>query len=580
VIITARLISENAQDVPVSLTVLGSETLRSTSTFNPSLVAQVVPSLNYTSANPRNTALTIRGLGSSVLAVGQSNDGLEPGVGFYVDGVYHARPATAAFDFLDVEEVEVLRGPQGTVFGKNTTAGAVLVKTRDPSFSPDASGEVSIGDYGLLQSKASLSGALVDDKVAGRVSVVEASRYGMLKNVVTGGRDNSLGTWGLHGQLLIRPDAALTIRLSADDNAFDATCCTQVFVRVGQTLKSAARQFPALATGLGYAPPSLDPYARLTDIDAPLSVKTDEDGLSSTIEWTQGEGKATSITAWRFWNWDAANDRDYTGLSIQTLQHIPSRQDQYSQEFRYTSRLGVGLTYVVGVYAFNQGITGRPITQYGPLATYWLLGPATQYPSGLLNGYGTDGRTRFHSTSYAAFGEATWKPVQRLSLVGGLRFTDEDKSGSYASTVYGGATPTSTAQANAKLSILRPQAYQASNSNGSLSGRMMATWKLTSAVNLYASAARTEKSGGLNMSGLPLTAANQPALATAVIRPEKNTTFEAGLKSQLLSNTLRLNADVFQTDVRNFQTNIVDSSPGALRGYLADSGLIAPVIPR
>ena len=98
----------------------------------------LVPSLNYVSPNPRNTAFTIRGLGSSVLAIAQSNDGLEPGVGFYVDQVYHGRPATAAFDFVDLDRVEVLRGPQGTLFGKNTTAGAINISSKAPSFETGA----------------------------------------------------------------------------------------------------------------------------------------------------------------------------------------------------------------------------------------------------------------------------------------------------------------------------------------------------------------------------------------------------------------------------------------------------------
>lgn len=133
IIVTARLRPEDVQKVPEAISVVGERTLTATATYNIDRLTELVPSLNYSSPNPRNTAFTIRSLGSSVLAVSQANDGLEPGVGFYVDQVYHARPATAAFDFLDVERVEVLRGPQGTVFGKNTTAGAINITTGAPS---------------------------------------------------------------------------------------------------------------------------------------------------------------------------------------------------------------------------------------------------------------------------------------------------------------------------------------------------------------------------------------------------------------------------------------------------------------
>ena len=128
--------------------------------MNPQQLSLLVPSLYYNSANPRNTAYTIRGLGSNTLSVCAANDGIEPGVGFYVDEVYHGRPATAAFDFTDIERVEVLRGPQGTLFGKNTTAGAIQIVSRAPTFEPEANGEISVGGKDFLQVKAGFSGPL------------------------------------------------------------------------------------------------------------------------------------------------------------------------------------------------------------------------------------------------------------------------------------------------------------------------------------------------------------------------------------------------------------------------------------
>ncbi|MDB5479470.1 MAG: TonB-dependent receptor [Caulobacteraceae bacterium] len=549
---------------------VGERTLTVTATYNIDRLTELVPSLNYSSPNPRNTAFTIRGLGSSVLAVSQANDGLEPGVGFYVDQVYHARPATAAFDFLDVERVEVLRGPQGTVFGKNTTAGAINITTRAPSFAPEAQGEISYGSINYWQGKASISGPLLGDAIAARLSFVASSRDGVLTNVTTGGRNNSVNNFGFHGQILFRPVSNFSFNLSGDYNSFDSNCCTQVFVRVGTSLKPASRQYPALAAGVGYAPPSLNPYDRLTDIDAALKVDTDEGGVSGLAQWNLGPATITSVTAWRFWDWDAANDRDYTRLSIQTLQHIPSRQGQYSQELRIASNGRRSIEYVAGLYFFNQVITGEPITQYGPVATYWLLGPPPAFPADLLTGYMTDGHIRFNSSSYAAFGEVTLRATSRLSITGGLRYTEEEKDGSYAATVSGGLTDISAKLLNSKLSILRPQAYTAHNSNGSLSGRAVVSYDFTDTIMAYASYARTSKSGGINMSGLPLDANNQPAQNTAVVRPEDNTTYEIGLKTRLIGNRLLLNVDWFDTTVHDFQTNVVDTGPGALRGYLAN----------
>ncbi len=164
----------------------------------------------------------------------------------------------------------------------------------------------------------------------------------------------------------------------------------------------------------------------------------------------------------------------------------------------------------------------------------------------------------------------TWRATDRFNVTGGLRYTAEEKTGTYSSVVIGGARPLTTAQSNAKLSILRPQAYSAKTNEGNLSGRLVAAYDVTGKMMVYASFARTGKSGGINMSGLPLNAANQPALNTAAIRPEKNTTFEAGVKSRLFDNHLVLNADIFDTVIGDFQANVVDTGPGALRGYLAN----------
>jgi len=570
VIVTARRRAENAQAIPGSLSVVGGNLLDISYTVNTQQLAQLVPSLNYSSANPRNTAFTIRGLGSSVVAVSQANDGLEPGVGFYVDQVYHARPATAAFDFTDIDQVEVLRGPQGTLFGKNTTAGAINITTRLPSFTPEFRAEASYGSHDFAQARLSASGPIAEG-VAIRLSGLATRRDGVIDNLRTGARHNGIGNQAVRGQLLFRDGGPVTLRLIADWTNFDSNCCTQVYLRVGQSLRPAARQYPTLAAGAGYRPASTDPYDRVTDIDAALRVDTNEGGVAAIGDVDLGGVTVTSVTAWRFWNWAAANDRDYTGLPIQLTQGIPSRQDQMSQELRVASNGDRRLSYVAGLYVFTQEITGRPISIYGPAGAYWLLGPAPAVRQDLLDGYGQDGRTRFATDSYAAFGEANLRLVERLTLTGGLRYTHEDKAGSYSTFVFGGPTNVTAAQRNQQLSILRPQTYSAEDHDGSVSGRANLAWAATDDVLAYASYARGFKSGGINMSGLPLDAQNNPVLATAVVRPERNTTWEAGIKTTLFDRRLVLNADLFHTSVRDFQATVVDSSQTvALRGYLSN----------
>ncbi|SOB88352.1 iron complex outermembrane recepter protein [Sphingomonas guangdongensis] len=587
VIVTARRRAEYARAVPAALSVVSGDLLDQSYTVNTQALTTLIPSLNYSSANPRNTALTIRGLGSSVVAVSQSNDGLEPGVGFYVDQVYHARPATAAFDFADIAQVEELRGPQGTLFGKNTTAGALNITSRAPTFTNERFAELSYGDFDFVQARAWVSGPITDT-IAFRLSGVATRRDGVLENVRTGRDANLLGTQAVRGQLLFKPVDTFQMRLIGDFTNFQAFCCTQGFVRVGTSQRAAARQFggPAgLAAQFRYAPPSIDIYDRRIEIDGPLGVDTNEGGLSAITDWDVGFGTITSVTAWRFWNWDAENDRDYTGLPIQLSQHIPSRQDQHSQELRLASNGEDRLSYVVGLYGFSQRITGRPISIYGPAAARYLIGTATgtgagatAVPANLLDGYGQDGRTDFRTLSLAAFGEVNWRIVDAITLTGGLRYTHEDKDGYYATYTYGGPALTGTAAQrtallNAQLGVLRGQSYAADDKDGSLSGRGNVAWQVTDAVLGYASYARGFKSGGINMSGLPLDAANQPALNAAVVRPERNTTYEVGLKTRLFDGRVSVNIDGFYTEVRDFQATIVDTGPtqtAALRGYLSN----------
>src|SRR5690606_37222993 len=164
IVVTSRRRSESLQEVPIPISVVGGSQIEQSGAFNVNRVKELIPSVQLYTSNPRNTGINVRGIGSPF---GLTNDGLDPGVGFYVDGVYYARPAAATLDFIDVERIEVLRGPQGTLFGKNTSAGAFNITTRKASFIPEASFETSFGNYGYIQAKASVTGPITK-KLAGR----------------------------------------------------------------------------------------------------------------------------------------------------------------------------------------------------------------------------------------------------------------------------------------------------------------------------------------------------------------------------------------------------------------------------
>ena len=580
ILVTARRRAENLQTVPAAVSVIGGDLLEASYTVNTQQLSLLVPTLYYNSANPRNTAFTIRGLGSSTLSISAANDGIEPGVGFYVDQVYHGRPATAAFDFTDIARVEVLRGPQGTLFGKNTTAGAIHVISREPSQEPEADAELSLGSYGFLQGRAALAGPLPGAGLAGRLSLQLSQRDGLLHNVRSGQELNSLYNLAVRGQLLFAPGDALRLRLIADVATLDAICCVQNYLRTGTSLRSPARQFPALAAGLGYVPPSTDVYARRSDVDIEPMIDTEDGGVSLIGELRLQAATLTSVSAWRYWDWDVANDRDFTGLQIQRVQRIPSRQDQYSQEFRLESNREGALHHVAGLYWFQQEIGGHPRSVYGADATYWLLNQANfavPLPRNLLDGYGQTGESAFALRSHAVFGEVDYAATPRLTATLGVRYTDEDRQGRYATTVFGGADLTALAPATAaeldraKLSILRPQDYTAADAGGSTSGRANLAFAARPTLLAYAGYAHGYKSGGLNMAGLPLDAGNRPALATAIIDDERHTTLELGLKSTLRGGAATLNVAAYRTLVEDYQSNVVSNlETAALRSYPAN----------
>lgn len=565
VIVTARLRSERVQDVPIAISVLGAETLDRAGAYNVQLISQIAPSVQFSSSNPRNTAVTIRGLGQSF---GLANDGLESGVGLYIDQVYYPRPAASTFDLLDIERVEVLRGPQGTLFGKNTTAGALNVATRAPSFTPEGRLETSLGDHGFLQAKATLSGPLIDGLLAGRLSASGTRRDGLTYNVTTRAHVQDLNNQTVRGSLLFTPTPDFKLRLVADYSKQFTDCCVQGYVRAGQTLKPAAQQFSALAAGLGYAPASLDVYDRLVDVDAPIQANQSQGGLAAIGDYDLGFATLTSVSSWRYWEWDPANDRDYTRLAILKRSENASEQSQWSQELRLASNGTRRLDWLAGLYAYNQEIKTVGIEEWGPDAAYWLLAP--NLPRALLDGYRRDLQANSTVRSYAVFGQGVWHIRPDLRLTAGARYTSETKDADYDQTVSGGLATTDAALLARKLSIARAQAYDVDFTDKAWSGQLNLAWDVARDVMVYAGLSRGFKSGGINLSGLPNNAQNLPALDRAIVRPEDVSNLELGLKSQAFDRRLTLNLAAFATTIEDFQANVVDAGPGALRGYLAN----------
>ncbi|KQM23677.1 MULTISPECIES: TonB-dependent receptor [unclassified Sphingomonas] len=591
IVVTARRRAETVQQVPIAMSVIGGTTLADTGAYNVNRLTQLQPTLQFYSTNPRNSAANIRGLGAPF---GLTNDGIEQGVGIYVDGVYYSRIASATFDFTDTERIEILRGPQGTLYGKNTTAGAINITTRKPSFTPEARVELTTGNYDFIQAKASASGPLVGDTLAARISASVTSRRGTIRNTVLGGYANAQDNQSVRGQLLWKPAANLDITLYGDYGHQNPDCCAQIYVRTGTTQRPLARQYAALAGALGYRAPSTDAFDRLTDLDTPLRARQELGGVSLVGNLDLGAATLTSVSAWRFWNWDPSNDRDFTGLPITTVSANPSQQRQWSQELRIASNGKRAIDYVAGLFYFHQTIDTQGLQVQGPAASRFLLNPgnppfgtngcatatANACNPAVLNGLTARNTIGFSNTSAAVFGKLTWHLTDALSIAPGVRVNYDKKTGDYVSVVTTGtgavlncsaALQAASSVTRDRCGVLAPQSYRPDFDDWNVSGDVTIAYDVARDVHAYATYARSYKSGGINLSGLPLDANNNPILAAAQVKPERVNHYELGVKTQWLDRRITANLAAFWTDIGDYQATVTNGQLGVLRGYLANA---------
>ena len=569
VVITSRRRIEKAQNVPIPISVVGGRQAEQAGAFNVNRLKELVPSVQLYSSNPRNTTINIRGLGSTF---GLTNDGIDPGVGFYVDGVYYARPAATTLDFVDVDQIEVLRGPQGTLFGKNTTAGAFNVTSRKASFTSGANFELSYGNYGFIQAKASITGAL-SKKIAARLSFSGTQRDGLLENVVTGKSVNDLNNQGLRGQLLYTPTENTDITLAVDYSKQRPDGYAQVVAGVVQTNRAAYRQFNNIISSLGYSLPSTNPFDRKIDHDTPWRSGQDLAGASLNINSKIGNGKLTATSAWRFWNWDPSNDRDFTGLSVLRLSQATSKHQQWSQEIRYAGTFLPKVTGVIGIFGIGQDLKTDPYHIEESGSAQWRFSQDSTDPlwqtAGLFNGYGIKTKSTLNTVSGAIFGQTDWEITDKLHLLTGLRYNYDSKKIDYSRTTYGGLQTTNSALLALKKKVYSDQAFKVDVEDTNFSGNITLAYKLAEKINTFATFANSYKPIGINLGGIP-SDANGPIIELAKVKPEKVNHYELGIKTTPFNNTT-LNLTVFNTDIDNYQTLVQSEDPTLNRGYLANA---------
>jgi iron complex outermembrane receptor protein len=615
VVVTSRNREEIAQDVPVPVSVVSGQTLERDNVVGIAGLAQKVPNLGLFGSNPRQTSISIRGIGKN-----SANDTMEPSVGVIVDGVASSYVGQNWTDWVDLDRIEVIRGPQGTLLGKNTTLGVINITTKAPSFTPGYVYEARIGSYNNLEGKFSATGPISDGVLAYRGSFFINKKDGVLANTWQSGPETWNETYRVGGRLqfLLTPNKDLSARIILDQIQSSENGNKSLLVANGpanfadgpaRTISFAsrlARSYFNNADGSAYQP--VYGNNQIEDSQA-RPQRTKQSGISAEINAQLGDYTLTSISAYRNQHFDIKNGgvtRFDIGNGGQQLWN-----DQASEELRLSSALGGKVDYQVGLYGLKAHVYSDDPTSYGAdagafnasNAQYAALS-APQY-RGLLRA-SQDGVYRSYvlepeTTSAAVFGQFNWHLGQKATLTAGVRETHEKKTGrnrreldrnGSALTNAGGTDNSKAAQYGLSLAngadlaawnaakalyiyaiggagaVYDWKPGQEINSN-SLSWLLSPSYKLSDTVLLYASASQGEKSGAVEF-----VTASGPLLGTPQnVRPERARDYELGFKSLLLDRALLLNANLYQTTVSDYQANLTVedlSSSSGTRTYLGN----------
>ncbi|TAH26009.1 MAG: TonB-dependent receptor [Cytophagales bacterium] len=569
VVVTSRRRSESVQEIPIPISVISGTKAEDAGAFNVNRLKELVPTVQLYSSNPRNTTLNIRGLGSTF---GLTNDGIDQGVGFYVDGVYYARPAATALDFIDIDKIEVLRGPQGTLFGKNTSAGAFNITSRAASFDPTANLELSYGNYGFIQAKGSISGPITK-KLAARISFTGTQRDGLLYNTRTKLNINDINNIGLRTQLLFTPSERIKITLIGDITDQKPSGYGWSVAGVVRTKRADYRQFNAIIADLGYKLPYQSAFDRIVDHDTPSKADNQLGGISLNTDIKIGKGTLTSTTAWRYWIWEPLNDRDYIGLPVFTISAGNSVHDQYSQEIRYSGKINSKISGVIGAFGLWQDLKSDPFQTEEVGSAQWRFAQNSTSPlwqtQGLFDNFGIRTKNRIQSRSLAVFAQADWAITEKIHLLPGIRYNSDSKDANFKREVYGGLQTSDPALLALKNGIYTNQAFDIKVNEENLSGQLTLQYKFNKNINGFGTYSISYKPVGINIGGLP-TQSGRVMIELAKVKPEFVSHYEFGIKTKPSAKSV-FNIVFHNTEIKDFQTQVQTPEPGVNRGYLANA---------
>ncbi|WP_400565002.1 TonB-dependent receptor [Pseudomonas aeruginosa] len=556
VTVTARRREEDSQKVPTPITVLGGETLEAQRISRVQDLQQVLPSVNVAYIHARQSSVAVRGIGNN-----PASDGLEGSAGIYLDNVYLGRPGMAVFDLLDIEQLELLRGPQGTLFGKNTTAGVLNISTRAPTFTAERTVEVSGGQDGYFQGRGTVSGPL-GETLAGRLSAYRTRDDGYIKNIHDDNYLNGGERQGARGQLLFEPNEDFSLRWIADYNEEDSSNGSMV-------VYGAAERFWQRAALVG-ASPLRDPQRRKVNINGRQHVSVHQGGSSLEANWNLAGGyRLTSISAYRYWHFTPANDEQLNVSAINDT-GVEVHDRQFSQEIRLASPTGGAFDYVVGAYAFRQNLGNKTFTSYGPLADLYLLGANL----GALNDTYSKANGKIETDSFALFAQGTWHLSERLDFTAGLRGTYEEKNAKVERFApLGGAAVGGIGAAVRNGQLGAYDSGDLSQYNFAPSALLSLSYQFSDELLGYASLSHGEKSGGVN---LAVGSAPSAGADSLLVGPERANDAELGLKSTLFDRRLLLNANLFWTGIHGYQATTLYQAPGStqLVQVLANAGSV------
>jgi iron complex outermembrane receptor protein len=541
VIVTAQRRSENLQAVPISATVFTSADIERIGAQSIRDLADKIPNFSYTDITSfSNPFITIRGIFSNVF-----NAGVDAGFGSYIDGVYTGRIAGFDSDTADIASLEVLRGPQGTLFGNSTIAGAINITTVQPSSTPTGSAELDYGNYNYVRAKASFSGPITDT-LDFRVTAFRTTRDPITTNPSGPGYDNRDDSGG-RIQFLFRPSENLSIYFAAD---------AEIDRTLGDTQQALVDGFSPL---FGLPPNSVGspiPYVNNTG-ESPHHEDRNLYGAQVNVVYTYAGGaQLTSITAYRS-SW-FTNEFPYAGINSEELaaltggitlaatENDQEKSEQASEEIRFTSAIGGPIDYVAGIYFLHENTTEHDRVDFtnGTIFNYALGIPdSVTGPLGLTGAVGPDSNILINN--YAGYGQANYHISDKLTLTAGARYNYEERTASY------------TATADPLLALIGITPFgplPLSNNETAFSPTVGVEYKVDPDLLMYAKVTRGFKAGGFNLAYQ--TSASNIGSANGLLNfgPETVTAYEVGTKAEFFEHRLRTNVAVFDSDYRNLQT--------------------------